>query len=201
MGLSLMDSWTIHALSDGHGRFSITNLPAGEYTVCTLMPADNEPSAPRVCLGNVFRRKNATTVKVHAGEMTGGTDIEIPLTGLHTVSGTATALVDGHLLGKGSLRLLYADDREMTREVALEEDGSFSFEYVPEGKYILRVEGAQDAEAKGAEGAQGDSDTAAQKAALVVRYTDKEMPLTVQEDVADIQMTLAVTPPPKPQNQ
>jgi hypothetical protein len=201
VGLSLMDSWTIHALSDGHGRFSITNLPAGEYTVCTLMPADNEPSAPRVCLGNVFRRKNATTVKVHAGEMTGGTDIEIPLTGLHTVSGTATALVDGHLLGKGSLRLLYADDREMTREVALEEDGSFSFEYVPEGKYILRVEGAQDAEAKGAEGAQGDSDTAAQKAALVVRYTDKEMPLTVQEDVADIQMTLAVTPPPKPQNQ
>jgi len=201
VGLSLMDSWTIHALSDGHGRFSITNLPAGEYTVCTLMPADNEPSAPRVCLGNVFRRKNAKTVKVHAGETAGGTDIEIPLTGLHTVSGTVTAVVDGHALGKGTLRLLYADDREKAREVALEEDGSFSFEYVPEGKYILRVEGAQDAEAKGGDAGPGDADAATQKAAPVIRYTDKEMPLTVQEDVVDVSMALVVAPPPKPQDQ
>lgn len=197
VGLSLMDSWTMHALSDGHGRFSITNLQAGEYTVCTLMPADNEPSAPRVCLGNVFRRKNAKTVKLQAGEMAGGTDIEIPLTGLHMVSGTVTAFVDGHALGKGTLRLLYADDREKAREVPLEEDGSFSFEYVPEGKYILRVEGAQDADVKGADGAQGDSDAAAQKAAPVVRYMDKEMPLTVQEDVVDVAMAVGVTPPDK----
>ena len=195
VGLPLMDSWTIHALSDGHGRFSITNLPAGEYTVCTLMPADTEPSAPRVCLGNVFRRKNAATVKVHAGEMAGGTDIEIPLTGLHSVSGTVTALVDGHALGKGTLRLLYADDREKAREVALEEDGSFSFEYVPEGKYTLRVEGAQDADVKGADAAQGDPDAAAQKAAPVVRYADKEMPLTVAEVVEDVNLALATVAP------
>ena len=201
VGLSLMDSWTMHALSDGHGRFSITNLQAGEYTVCALMPADTEPSAPRVCLGNVFRRKNAKTVKVQAGEMAGGTDIEIPLTGLHTVSGNVTALVDGHALGKGTLRLLYADDREKMREVALEEDGSFSFEYVPEGKYILRVEGAQDADVKGAEGAQGDQDAAAGKAAPVVRYADKEIPLTVQEDVVDVSMAVGVTPPDKPVSQ
>jgi hypothetical protein len=129
--------------------------------------------------------------------MAGGTDIEIPLTGLHTVSGTVTALADGHALGKGTLRLLYADDREKMREVAIEEDGSFSFEYVPEGKYILRVEGALDAEVKGADGAQGDSDAAAPKAVPVVRYTDKEMPLTVQEDVLDVSVALAVTPPDK----
>jgi hypothetical protein len=134
-------------------------------------------------------------VKVHAGEMAGGTDIEIPLTGLHSVSGTVTALVDGHALGKGTLRLLYADDREKAREVALEEDGSFSFEYVPEGKYTLRVEGAQDADVKGADAAQGDPDAAAQKAAPVVRYADKEMPLTVAEVVEDVNLALATVAP------
>jgi hypothetical protein len=110
-------------------------------------------------------------------------------------------MVDGHALGKGTLRLLYADDREKAREVALEEDGSFSFEYVPEGKYILRVEGAQDADVKGAETAQGDQDGAAGKAAPVVRYADKEIPLTVQEDVVDVSMAVGVTPPDKPVSQ
>ena len=58
VGLPLMDSWTIHALSDGHGRFSITNLHAGEYTVCALMPADTEPSCRLGAF--IVKRKNTT---------------------------------------------------------------------------------------------------------------------------------------------
>jgi len=46
VGLPLLDSWTLHAESDGHGRYNLTNLPAGEYAVCTLMPAESEDAAP-----------------------------------------------------------------------------------------------------------------------------------------------------------
>jgi hypothetical protein len=81
VGLPLMDTWSIHALSDGHGRYTLTNLPAGEYAVCTLMPSEAENTAPRVCLGNTFRKKESKTVKVQAGETASGADIEIPLSG------------------------------------------------------------------------------------------------------------------------
>jgi hypothetical protein len=205
VGLPLLDTWSIHAVSDGHGRFSLTNLPAGEYTVCTLMPTDAEAAAPRICLGGVFRRKDAATVKVQAGETAGGADIEIPLSGLHTVAGTVTALPDGHPVGHGTLRLLYADDREKARETSLLEDGTFSFEYVAEGKYILQVNGAQDTEQKAPD--QPQSDAPPSNPTPAHSYVDKEIPLTVLNDIEDISLTLAasapgnVPAPANPQNQ
>jgi hypothetical protein len=200
VGLPLMDSWSIHALSDGHGRYSITNLPAGEYTVCTLMPTEAEEAASRVCLGGVFRRKEAETIKVAAGEIADGTDIEIPLSGLHTVAGTVSALADGHALKHATVRLLYADDREEARETSLPDDGSFSFEYVPEGKYILAVSGAQDEEQNASGASPGESETTASKASAVLRYADKEVPLAVLADMDDLQVQLAPIPPGKPKN-
>lgn len=195
VGLALMDSWTIHALSDSRGRFSLTNLPAGEYTVCTLMPADEESAAPRVCLGDVFRRKNAKTVKVGAGETASGVDIEIPLSGLHTVSGAVTALADGHPINHGTVRLLYADDREKARETALVEDGTYSMEYVPEGKYILQVSGAQDEEQKVVVTGQGETQQETAQTVPVRRYADKELPLTVLNDTEDFNIALTAAAP------
>jgi hypothetical protein len=195
VGLSLMDSWTIHAQSDSHGRFSLTNLPAGEYTVCALIPADEESAAPRVCLGDVFRRKDAKTVKVGPGETAGGIGIEIPLSGLHTVSGAVTALADGHPLNHGTVRLLYADDREKARETALLEDGSYSLEYVPEAKYILQVSDAQDEEQKVAATGQGDAQQETAQTVPVRKYADKEMPLTVLNNTEDFNIVLAAAAP------
>ena len=144
VGLKLFSSWSLSAVSDSHGHYSLTNLPAGEYAVCALMPADSEDSAPRVCLGNVYRVKDAKSVKVQAAEIANGVDIEIPLNGLHTVSGNISALADGHAISHATVSLLYADDRDKTREATPLEDGSFSLEYVPEGKYIVQITGAED---------------------------------------------------------
>jgi hypothetical protein len=47
--------------------------------------------------------------------------------GLHGVAGNVAALADGHALCRGTVRLLYADDREKARESLIMEDGSFSF--------------------------------------------------------------------------
>jgi hypothetical protein len=192
VGLPLFQDWSIPAVSDGHGRFTLTNLSAGEYTVCALMPSDTENAALRICLGNTLRKKDARTIKVQAGEIASGADIEIPLSGLHTVAGTVSALADDHALGRGTVRLLYADDREKAREVSLAEDGSFSFQYVVEGKYILAVSGAQDAEPKAAEPGS---------VATVSRYADKEIPLAVLTEMTDMQIQLAATPPDTPQVQ
>ena len=201
VGLALFDGWSTRAVSDSHGHFSVANLPAGEFAVCALMPSDSQDSAARVCLGNTFRKKDAATVKVQAGETASGADIAIPLSGLHTVAGTVTALADGHALGHGTVRLLYADDREKARETSILDDGSFALQYVAEGKYILQVSGAQDAEQKAAEPGSDNSQAAAAKPSPVGRYMDKEIPLVVLGDMDDVQMPLATEPPDKPHSQ
>jgi len=183
VGLALLSDWSLAAVSDGHGRFNLTNLPAGEYKVCAMMPVGAQDSAARVCLGNVFRRKDAKTVKVRAGEIAGGVEIVIPLAGLHKVGGTVSAVADGKAVGQGTVQLLYADDREKARETKLAEDGSFSFEFVAEGKYIVQVSGAQDAEDKNA--AHSDAESARDKPK---HYADKEIPVTVMGDVDDLQI-------------
>lgn len=186
VGLTLTDSWSIRAVSDGHGRYSITNLPAGEYTVCTLMPIDTEQAASRVCLGGVFRKKDARTVKVGAGEVAGGNDIEIPLSGLHTVAGNISAIRDGHPVRHGTVRLLYRDDRETARETSLD-NGSFTFQYVPDGSYILRVAGANDMN-------EGDSQPEGEPAGpaenSTAKYADKEIAIEVLDNLEDANLAL-----------
>lgn len=202
VGLKMLGSWSLTAVSDGHGRYSLTNLPSGEYTVCTLMPLDSEDAAPRVCLGNTFRTKNAKTVKVGAGEIASGVDIEIPLDGLHTVSGRVTALADARSVSHATVRLLYADDREKAREVTSDDDGSFTFEYVPEGKYIVQVSGAvqpdsnsSDTNQQPAQPAAAGSPSADAKPKPVLHYADKEIPVTVLDDMEEMQIQLVPVPP------
>lgn len=195
VGLALMDTWTIHATSDSHGRYLLTNLPAGEYRVCTLMPTDSEQAASRVCLGNVYRRKDAKSVKVAAGENAAGTDIEVPLSGLHRVSGTVTALADGHALAKGTVRLLYADDRETARESDLDDNGDFAFDYVPDGKYILVVSGAVDEEKKDVGTSKGEGQGETLQTVPVRIYAGKEMPVTVMSDVENLTVPLSLAVP------
>jgi len=190
VGLALFGDWAISTVSDGHGRFNLTDLPAGEYAVCALMPSEAQNAAARVCLGNTLRRRDAGTVKVHAGEIYEGADIVIPLSGLHTVAGTVTAFADGHALSRGSVRLLYADDREKARESPLAEDGSFSFDYVPETKFIVQVTGATDPEPNGGDSAPAGPDASGTQA-KPVHYADKEIPLTVIDNVDDLAIALA----------
>ena len=199
VGLALFADWSIPSVSDGHGHYSVSNLSAGEYTVCTRMPNGSQDSAGRICLGNTFRRKNAKTIKVNAGESVNGIDIVIPLSGLHTVAGTVSAVADGHALGRGTVRLLYADDREKAREIPLEEDGSgsFTFQYVAEGNYILQVSSASEGEQEASNANLGNAKASGSKTIAAVYYTDKEIPLMVMSDLSDIQVTLEPSRPDK----
>jgi hypothetical protein len=89
------------------------------------------------------------------------------------------------------VRLLYADDREKARETALQDDGSFSVEYVPEGKYILQISGAHDEEQNVPGGGQGDDS----KPTITHIYADKEISMTVLNDTEGINLTLSARTP------
>jgi hypothetical protein len=91
---------------------------------------------------------------------------------------------------RGTVQLLYADDREVARKTSLLEDGSFAFGFVPDGKYIVEVSGAADADQK------TDGDTQASPART---YMDKEIPLIVAGDMEDVNLSLARTIPDKAQ--
>jgi len=198
VGLPLEDTFAIRSTSDSHGHYSVTNLPAGEYKVCTLMPTDTEQAASRVCLGNVYRRKDAKSVKVVAGEIAAGTDIEVPLSGLHKVAGTVSALADAHPIAHGTVRLLYADDREPARQTDLDENGDYEFDYVPDGKYILSITGAHDDqndETKDAVSGKGDQQPQPAQAVPTHIYAGKEMPINVLNDLGNLNFSLPLAVP------
>jgi dipeptidyl aminopeptidase/acylaminoacyl peptidase len=101
------------------------------------------------------------------------------------VSGSVTALFDGHPVQHGTVRLLNADDREKARETELDDDGSFTFEYVPKDNYVLVVTGARDEP----------------KDAAVRPYADKEIPLAVVNDLEGISLSLSTPAAPRAQAQ
>lgn len=184
VGLPLFNNWTINSTSDSHGHYALENLAAGEYIVCALMPMDSEDVASRVCLGNAFRRKTASSLKVSEGEVAHGADIMIPISGLRSIAGRVEAVEDGHVPSHATVTLLYADDREQARKASIDSDGIFRFEYVPEDSYILRVSDAKDE----SEGDGGDK--------IEHPYSDREIALHVHSDLNDVSISLtrAVTP-------
>jgi hypothetical protein len=203
--------------SDGRGRYSIPNLPEGEYKVCALLPVKDEDASPQFCFGGGFRIDKAEAVKVSAGETHGGVDIVLPLDGLFTVAGNVSAGTDAHAPQQATVHLLYADDRAIARQTPMQKDGSFSFAWVPAGAYILQITNAQDAAAAGAAQSPATSDaqnsttpdsttanstasgagTQPQPTVGVHKYMDKELPLTVQSDMDDVTVTLTEPPPPQ----
>jgi len=194
VGIRIFENWALSEVSDSHGRFNLTNLPAGEYKLCALMPVESENTAPRICLGNSYRKKDAKTVKVQAAEIAKDADIVIPLSGLHTVSGSVSSLATADALKQATVRLLYADDREKAREATTQEDGSFSFSFVPEDKYILEVSHARDAAKNSSETTPADL-VSAPPTPPERHYAVKELPLTVlQSDVDDLKVQLEELP-------
>ncbi|MFC5861938.1 carboxypeptidase-like regulatory domain-containing protein [Acidicapsa dinghuensis] len=194
-----------HTTTDDHGHYALIGLPAGEYAVVAMLPTtgisadakldgtgttlsivSHDGNAMAVYSGNVFRRRDAKFVKLGNGDVATGTDIGIPLGGLHVLRGVVTAKRDGHALNKAHVALLYADDRTQMRAVQVGQDGSFEFGYVPEDRYILQVTAGQDVEQ--VQMHQFNSNYTDEK--VVGRYGSAELPVVVQGDMSGIDVAL-----------
>jgi hypothetical protein len=189
VGLHSEKDFSLEEKSDAHGHFTVTNLSAGEYAVCTQLPGDNQPGSPQVCLGNVFRRRDARTVSIAAGEAVSGADIVIPLTAIHSVAGSIVQAITSQPPTKARVHLLYADNREEAMAVDMYSDGSFLFPFVPLGSYILSVTDASYSEPA----TTGSTSTPAREHTLAKR----EMMVTVNGDVKDLKVPLVEAQPVK----
>ena len=195
VGATSEQGFALDEKSDARGRFTVTNLPAGEYAVCTLIPGDNQAGSPQVCMGNVFRKKYARTVTATAGEDVNGVDIVIPLRAIHSVAGSVIQAISNQSPSKAKLHLLYADDREEAISVDMFSDGSFLFPFVPLGSYVLKVTDASYSETTGNTESAGNSGNQAQ--VRIHTFVDREMMITVDADVNDIKVPLVEAPPNK----
>jgi len=91
--------------------------------------------------------------------------------------------------------MLYADDREPARETSLDDNGNYEFDYVPDGKYILTISGAQDDEKKENGPGKGDQQEQTTQSAPARVYADKEMSLNVLNDLGNLNFSLPLATP------
>lgn len=191
VGARSTSDFSLEEKSDARGRFVITNLPAGEYAVCALLPGDNQPGSPQVCLGNSFRKRSARTVSPSPGDTINGADIVIPLHAIHPVAGSLVQAITNQSPSKARLRLLYADDREEAMAVDMFDDGTFLFPFVPEGSYILQVTDAVYSEVLTTSPEDGSSSPPPKQHPLAAR----EVAIMVSSEVRDVKVPLVEAAP------
>jgi hypothetical protein len=151
-----------NSVTDDRGDFRITGLPPlKEAIVETDLSIQNSTlhfskdgfgtsGGPSFTLafysGSALRLSDAKPFQLTMGEDRPGEDISLPLSKLHKVQGVLLSKKDGHVLNKGSVSLLFADDRTQLGKAEIGEGNeNFDFSFVPEGDYILKVDSAADA--------------------------------------------------------
>jgi len=156
--LSWPREWVhFNQLTDDKGRYREAGLAPGEYVIEVRVPRlsthsggisinTGNPGDFKVYSGGSTRVHDATPVVVGSGEDRAGEDLTIPLTGLHRITGFVTAKHDGHPLSHGTVALLDPDDKTCLQYTGLQSSGVFSFDSVPDGKYLLRFDDVADVE-------------------------------------------------------
>jgi hypothetical protein len=150
------------------GRFRFSGLPAGKYAVKAALPTTaasmgiglsslsmhmNTGDALIAYSGGVFRESDVKPVEVKVGAERTDLEIVFPVSGLHSISGSVVAMADGHAVNTGSVELEDAGTKIAVRTAMIGKDGSFHFNYVPDGSYRVDVTSAMDVQ-----GASGDVD-------------------------------------------
>ena len=137
--------------ADDQGNFRIPNLSPGEYLLRTTLVLSGAEVryAPYYSLdiffGDGMRQREAKTIKLKDGEESNGDNITIPLSKLHSVSGTVVSMETGAAVNSAKLELHYADDNSMVAEADISfDENQFHFPYVAEGEYTLKVTSASD---------------------------------------------------------
>jgi hypothetical protein len=200
--------------TNDRGHYRISGLLAGKYILKATLPTQtssygglfggpagvafrtDDAIALSVYSGNVFREKDAKPFEVTVGSERDDLGITMPLLGLHTVSGSVSALADGHAVRWGIVSLLFADDQSELRTSDLRDDGRFNFRFVPEGEYILRVTNPADV----SEEAQDTQEAGLVRSYFrrVHLYTSIDLPISVHSELSNVNISLPDKPADKP---
>jgi hypothetical protein len=186
--------------TDDLGRFRISGLTPGTYALDVSISTINMTFSKmrlggasqyssrtgqtlHIYSGNRINQKDAAPIVITAGEDRADADIVIPLSHLHTVSGTLTAKRDGHPLNQGRAILLNRADKSEVQDDFVDADGSLSLSFIPEGEYLLQIRHAADTELRERRSSDG---TSVVLPVPVHRYSNFEQPLSVPGDLTGI---------------
>jgi len=195
------------ARTDDRGAYRISGLPAQEYLIevdfslsqmtyefdghgYTGTSSSVGYSVP-IYSGGRWRKRDAVPFSLVPGEDRAGADIQIPLSQLHTVRGAITAAHDGHVVNSGSVSLLHADDKSQAASTRLtKDDNGFSFSFVPEGDYILRVTGAADIEFEEIPNPPHSVPQTRTEEHMLHRYGETDQALHVDGEISELTVTV-----------
>ena len=117
----------------------LVGLPATITNNSSMTFTSTSGDALQVFNGDKYRLRDAPPIELHGGEDRSDIDIILPTNGLHSIHGSITAKSDGHNITHGDVRLLDPDDKTMLRETQIQGDGSFLFNYVVNGSYLVEI--------------------------------------------------------------
>ena len=177
--------------TDARGHYYKAGLPPGSYVVEAMLPdvsvvpttivgrqslkvTPKAGGALCVFSGDKYRLEDATPVDVAQGQDVPGVDISIPTVGLHSINGTAAMLGTGESVTEGEVYLLDPSDKTELRRGEIQADGSFQFNFVASGNYLVRVDAA----------VRGKSSQAQSK------LPPLEVPLDVESDIPNLTLNL-----------
>jgi len=146
--------------TDDRGNYRIAGLPSGEYIVSATLTTANASGGNAqtggqmrltVFSGSTTREADAKPVSVSTGEDRKGEDLIMRMSGLHSIAGTVLAKLDGQVANSGSVTMRDESDPYILnmQMASIQTDGSFRFDYVPSGKYTLKIKKADITEATG----------------------------------------------------
>lgn len=174
--------------SDDLGNFRIQGLAPGEYTL--KLPRAYGVGLFAVFYGDVFLEKGAKSIKLTDAEEYPDADITIPLSKLHTISGSLVN-TSGQPVNSGKVTLYTATDNiKMDVAFVSEEDATFYIDLVPEGAYILHVSDAQNVDTQIVRDLKNPNMIEEIKRTTLTTYADYQAPLEVTGDITGL--TVAV---------
>jgi hypothetical protein len=147
--------------TDDTGNYRVFGLPPGNYIVSTILfsqfgstaqvllsngsslePARRPSPYPEmtvIYLPGVFRRSDARIFQIRGSTQVMNADLKVNTAGLHAVKGRLFAGEDRHVPSRATVRLSENGGKDVGKFVAVEEDGSFQFDYLLPGNYTLEL--------------------------------------------------------------
>jgi len=185
--------------TDDQGAYRFSGLPAGEYLVRINVELDNVITSYvfssggatsfgdgyhlRIYPGDAFRPSDAKPVKLEDGESETSVDVDIPLSKLYTLSGTVMRPDSELPANAAHISLVFADDgEELTSTDVSNDTGTFRFDFVPGGNYILRATKIANVERTEVSYGEYSVPPTHTETKVLTKYGDVSMPLELTGD-------------------
>jgi hypothetical protein len=135
--------------TDDRGAFRIDSRASGDYVLVAIIYPGNAEGPVNAMMPNiqvyspgVFRKADAKTITLHAGDDLDDLRMVIDLRSLHTVSGHVSSTAAGQNIVSGRATLIDSVEQALQPAAMIDANGNFSIPFVPTGTYGLVVDGS-----------------------------------------------------------